>query len=192
MVTPYYNKPTQEGLYQHFAAIDAVVGIPILIYNIPARSVVDMSVETMARLYELRNIVGVKDATANMVRVSLQRALLGPDFVQLSGEDSTGLGFNAHGGVGCISVSANVAPRLCADFQAACLAGDYAGALALHDRLMPIHQGLFFETNPTPAKFALSLLGRMSDEVRLPLVPASESCKQVVRDALRAAGLTND
>ncbi|WP_349370197.1 4-hydroxy-tetrahydrodipicolinate synthase [Salinarimonas sp.] len=191
VVTPYYNKPTQEGLYQHFKAIDAAVGIPILIYNIPGRSVIDMSVETMARLYELPNIAGVKDATANMVRVSQQRAAMGPDFLQLSGEDSTALGFNAHGGHGCISVTANVAPRLCADFQAASLSGDAATALKLHDRLMPLHHALFVETNPTPAKFALSVLGRMSDAVRLPLVTASEPCKQQVRAAMRAAGLIN-
>ncbi|GGK30828.1 4-hydroxy-tetrahydrodipicolinate synthase [Salinarimonas ramus] len=191
VVTPYYNKPTQEGLYQHYKAIDAAVGIPILIYNIPGRSVIDMSVETMARLYELRNIAGVKDATASMVRVSQQRAVLGPDFVQLSGEDSTALGFNAHGGHGCISVTANVAPRLCAEFQAASLAGDMPTALKLHDRLFPLHQHLFVETNPTPAKFALSVLGRMSDEVRLPLVPASEAARELVRGAMRAAGLIN-
>ncbi|MGJ3264003.1 MAG: 4-hydroxy-tetrahydrodipicolinate synthase [Salinarimonas sp.] len=191
VVTPYYNKPTQEGLYQHFKAIDAAVGIPILIYNIPGRSVIDMSVETMARLYELPNIAGVKDATASMVRVSQQRAVLGPDFLQLSGEDSTALGFNAHGGHGCISVTANVAPRLCADFQAASLTGDAAGALALNDRLFPLHQALFVETNPTPAKFALAVLGRMSDEVRLPLVPASEAAREAVRHAMREAGLIN-
>ncbi|WP_372424916.1 4-hydroxy-tetrahydrodipicolinate synthase [Salinarimonas chemoclinalis] len=191
VVTPYYNKPTQEGLYQHFKAIDAAVGVPILIYNIPGRSVIDMSVETMARLYELPNIAGVKDATASMVRVSHQRAVLGPDFVQLSGEDSTALGFNAHGGHGCISVTANVAPRLCADFQEASLAGDMATALTLHDRLFPLHQALFVETNPTPAKFALSVLGRMSDEIRLPLVPASPAAREAVREAMRAAGLIN-
>ncbi|MGP9819979.1 4-hydroxy-tetrahydrodipicolinate synthase [Salinarimonas sp. NSM] len=191
VVTPYYNKPTQEGLYQHFKAIDAAVGIPILIYNIPGRSVIDMSVETMARLYELPNIAGVKDATASMVRVSQQRAVLGPDFVQLSGEDSTALGFNAHGGHGCISVTANVAPRLCADFQEASLVGDAATALKLHDRLFPLHQALFVETNPTPAKFALSVLGRMSDEVRLPLVPASPAAREAVRAGMRAAGLIN-
>lgn len=192
VVTPYYNKPTQEGLYQHYKAIDAAVGIPVLIYNIPGRSVIDMSVDTMARLYELPNIVGVKDATADMVRVSRQRAVLGPDFIQLSGEDSTALGFNAHGGQGCISVTANVAPRQAAQFQEACLSGDWAGALALHDRLMPLHQGLFVETNPTPAKYALSVLGRMSDEVRLPLVGASEACRETVRRAMRQAGLVND
>ena len=155
VVTPYYNKPTQEGLYQHFKAINDAIGIPIIIYNIPARSVIDMSVDTMKRLYELKNIAGVKDATANMVRVSQQRADLGPEFTQLSGEDATALGFMAHGGHGCISVTSNVAPRLCAEFQGACLRGDYAAALALQDKLMPLHQNLFIETNPSPAKYAL-------------------------------------
>ncbi len=139
IVTPYYNKPTQEGLYQHFKAINDAIGIPIIIYNIPARSVIDMSVDTMQRLFELKNIAGVKDATANVVRVSQQRAAMGPDFNQLSGEDATALGFMAHGGHGCISVTSNVAPRLCAEFQSACLKGDYAAALALQDKLLPLH-----------------------------------------------------
>ena len=191
IVTPYYNKPTQEGLYQHFKAIDDAVGIPIVIYNIPARSVIDMSVETMARLFELKNIVGVKDATANVARVSLQRQAMGPDFVQLSGEDATALGFMAHGGHGCISVTANVAPRLCSEMQEACLRGDYAAALKVQDRLMPLHAALFVETNPSPAKYALSVLGRMSEEVRLPMVPVSEGTRQVVRSAMTHAGLIN-
>ena len=161
VVTPYYNKPTQEGLYQHFKAINDAIGIPIIIYNIPGRSVVDMSVETMTRLFELKNIAGVKDATANMVRVSQQRAAMGADFNQLSGEDGTALGFMAHGGHGCISVTSNVAPRLCAEFQGACLRGDYATALKLQDKLMPLHNALFIETNPSPAKYALSLLGQV-------------------------------
>src|SRR6202040_229016 len=148
VVTPYYNKPTQEGLYQHFKAINDAIGIPIIIYNIPARSVVDMSVDTMKRLYELKNIAGVKDATANVVRVSQQRAALGAQFNQLSGEDATALGFMAHGGHGCISVTSNVAPRLCAEFQSACRRGDFVAALILHDKLMPLHQNLFIETNP--------------------------------------------
>ncbi len=148
VVTPYYNKPTQEGLYQHFKAINDAIGIPIIIYNIPPRSVIDMSVETMKRLYELKNIAGVKDATANMARVSQQRAAMGEDFNQLSGEDMTALGFMAHGGHGCISVTSNVAPRLCAEFQAACLKGDYASALKLQDKLTPLHINLFVETNP--------------------------------------------
>jgi 4-hydroxy-tetrahydrodipicolinate synthase len=191
IVTPYYNKPTQEGLYQHFKAINDAVGLPILIYNIPGRSVIDMSVDTMARLFELKNIVGVKDATANVARVSLQRQAMGPDFVQLSGEDATALGFMAHGGHGCISVTSNVAPRLCSEMQEACLAGDYGAALRVQDRLMPLHTALFVETNPAPAKFALSALGRMSDEVRLPMVPVSERTRATVRSALVHAGLVN-
>jgi 4-hydroxy-tetrahydrodipicolinate synthase len=191
VVTPYYNKPTQEGLYQHFKAINDQIGIPIIIYNIPGRSVIDMSVDTMKRLYELENIAGVKDATANMVRVSQQRAELGPEFTQLSGEDGTALGFMAHGGHGCISVTSNVAPRLCAEFQGACLRGDYAAALALQDKLMPLHQNLFIETNPSPAKYALSVLGKCADTVRLPMVTLSEKSRTAVRDAMVHAGLVN-
>jgi len=191
IVTPYYNKPTQEGLYQHFKAINDAIGIPIIIYNIPARSVIDMSVDTMKRLSELKNIAGVKDATANMVRVSQQREVVGEDFNQMSGEDGTALGFMAHGGHGCISVTSNVAPRLCSEFQTACLKGDYAGALKLQDKLMPLHQNLFVETNPAPAKYALSVLGRCDDTVRLPMVPLSEASKTKVRDAMRHAGLIN-
>jgi 4-hydroxy-tetrahydrodipicolinate synthase len=191
IVTPYYNKPTQEGLYQHFKAINDAIGIPIIIYNIPGRSVIDMSVETMARLYELKNIAGVKDATASMVRVSLQRQVMGPDFIQLSGEDATALGFMAHGGHGCISVTSNVAPALCAEMQNACLRGDYASALKVQDRLMPLHTNLFMETNPTPVKYAASVLGLMEDTVRLPLIPASEGAKQAVRSAMVHAGLIN-
>ena len=191
IVTPYYNKPTQEGLYQHFKAINDAIGLPILIYNIPGRSVIDMSVDTMARLFELKNIVGVKDATANVARVSLQRQAMGPDFLQLSGEDASALGFMAHGGHGCISVTSNVAPRLCSEMQEACLAGDYGAALRVQDRLMPLHTALFVETNPAPAKFALSALGRMSDEVRLPMVPVSERTRETVRSALVHAGLVN-
>jgi 4-hydroxy-tetrahydrodipicolinate synthase len=191
IVTPYYNKPTQEGLYRHFKAISGATGLPILIYNIPSRSVIDMSVDTMARLYELKNIVGVKDATANVARVSLQRQAMGPDFIQLSGEDATALGFMAHGGHGCISVTANVAPRLCAEMQEACLSGDYASALKVQDRLMPLHTSLFIETNPSPTKYALSVLGRMSDEVRLPMITVSDGTKQAVGAAMVHAGLIN-
>ena len=191
IVTPYYNKPTQEGMYQHFKAINDAIGIPIIIYNIPPRSVIDMSVDTMKRLFELKNIAGVKDATANMVRVSQQREVLGPDFNQRAGEDGTCLGFMAHGGHGCISVTSNVAPRLCAEFQAACLKGDYAAALKLQDKLMPLHQHLFVETNPSPAKYALSLLGKISDDVRLPMVTLSDKSKAIVRDAMVHAGLIN-
>src|SRR5918997_58129 len=191
IVTPYYNKPTQEGLYQHYKAINDAIGIPIIIYNIPGRSVIDMSVATMARLYELRNIVGVKDATANVARVSLQRQAMGPDFIQLSGEDATALGFMAHGGHGCISVTSNVAPALCSEMQEGCLKGDYGAALTVQDRLMPLHTALFVETNPAPAKYALSVLGRMSDEVRLPMVPVSEKTRETVRSAMTHAGLVN-
>jgi 4-hydroxy-tetrahydrodipicolinate synthase len=191
IVTPYYNKPTQEGLYQHFKAINDAIGIPIIIYNIPARSVIDMSVDTMTRLFELKNIAGVKDATANVLRVSQQRAAMGPDFNQLSGEDGTCIGFMAHGGHGCISVTANVAPRLCAEFQAACLKGDYNTALKLQDKLLPLHQNLFIETNPAPAKYALSVLDKCADTVRLPMVPLSEKSKTTVREAMVHAGLIN-
>ncbi|CUA89313.1 4-hydroxy-tetrahydrodipicolinate synthase [Chelatococcus sambhunathii] len=191
VVTPYYNKPTQEGLYQHFKAINDAVGIPILIYNIPGRSVIDMSVDTMKRLSELRNITGVKDATANVARVSLQREAMGPEFNQLSGEDATALGFMAHGGHGCISVTANVAPKLCSEFQEACLRGDYKAALAIQDRLMPLHTALFVETNPSPAKYGLSILGRMSEETRLPLVPVTEATRRQMRAAMVHAGLIN-
>jgi 4-hydroxy-tetrahydrodipicolinate synthase len=191
IVTPYYNKPTQEGMYQHFKAINDAIGIPIIIYNIPGRSVIDMSVDTMTRLFELKNISGVKDATANVLRVSQQRAAMGPDFNQLSGEDATCLGFMAHGGDGCISVTSNVAPRLCAEFQAACLKGDFAVALKIQDKLLPLHQHLFIETNPAPAKYALSLLGKCADTVRLPMVPLSDKSKTVVRDAMVHAGLIN-
>jgi 4-hydroxy-tetrahydrodipicolinate synthase len=191
VVTPYYNKPTQEGLYQHFKAVNDAIGIPIIIYNIPARSVIDMSVDTMMRLFELKNIAGVKDATANVVRVSQQRAAMGPEFNQLSGEDATALGFMAHGGHGCISVTSNVAPRLCAEFQASCLKGDYANALKLQDKLMPLHTALFVETNPSPAKYALSVLGKCAETVRLPMVTVNDKTRAAVRDAMVHAGLIN-
>jgi len=191
IVTPYYNKPTQEGLYQHYKAINDAIGIPIIIYNIPGRSIVDMSVETMARLFELKNIAGVKDATANMARVSQQRAAMGPDFNQLSGEDITALGFMVHGGHGCISVTSNVAPRLCAEFQAACLKGDFAAALKLQDKLTPLHINLFVETSPAPIKYAMSLIGKCANTVRLPMVPASEKAQTAVRQAMVHAGLIN-
>ena len=191
IVTPYYNKPTQEGLYQHYKAINDAIGIPIIIYNIPGRSIVDMSVETMARLFELKNVAGVKDATANMARVSQQRAAMGSDFNQLSGEDITALGFMAHGGHGCISVTSNVAPRLCAEFQAACLKGDFATALKLQDKLAPLHINLFVETSPAPIKFAMSLIGKCANTVRLPMVPASDKAQTAVRQAMVHAGLIN-
>jgi 4-hydroxy-tetrahydrodipicolinate synthase len=191
VVTPYYNKPTQEGLYQHFKAINDAIGIPIIIYNIPGRSVVDLSVETMQRLFELANIAGVKDATANVARVSQQRQALGPGFIQLSGEDATALGFMAHGGHGCISVTSNVAPRLCAEFQGACLRGDFRQALELHDKLMPLHTALFIETNPAPAKYALSMLGKCTETLRLPMVPVSAQTRASVRQAMVHAGIIN-
>jgi 4-hydroxy-tetrahydrodipicolinate synthase len=189
VVTPYYNKPTQEGLFQHYKAINDAINIPIIIYNIPARSIVDMSVQTMARCYELKNIVGVKDATANLARPSQTRAVLGPDFCQLSGEDATALGFMAHGGAGCISVASNVAPRLCAEFQNACLAGDFKKALALQDRLMPLHEVLFIETNPGPVKYAVSRLGFGTPDMRLPMVPVSEATRKAIDQVLQRLDL---
>jgi 4-hydroxy-tetrahydrodipicolinate synthase len=191
IVTPYYNKPTQEGLYQHFKAINDAIGIPIIIYNIPIRSVIDMSVDTMRRLFELENIAGVKDATANVVRVSQQRAAMGEGFNQLSGGDATVLGFMAHGGHGCISVTSNVAPRLCAEFHDACRKGDYRTALDYHDKLMPLHTALFIETNPSPVKYALSVLGKCTDTVRLPMVTLAAKTKTAVREAMVHAGLIN-
>src|ERR1700751_3569403 len=184
VVTPYYNKPTQEGMYQHFKAINDAIGIPIIIYNIPPRSVIDMSVDTMTRLFELKNIAGVKDATGNVVRASQQRAAMGPDFNQLSGEDATALGFMAHGGHGCISVTSNVAPRLCAEFQDACLRGDYRVALQLQDKLMPLHTAFFMETSPPRAKDALWVLGKCGDWVPLPMVRLAEKTKAGVREAM--------
>lgn len=189
VVTPYYNKPTQEGLYQHFKAINDAIGIPILIYNIPSRSVIDMTVATMARLFQLSNIVGLKDATASPVRLSQQRLAMGPEFNQLSGEDATALAFMAHGGHGCISVTSNLAPRLCAEFQNACLAGDFRRALELHDRLMPLHDALFVETSPGPVKYAASRLGLCKPGTRLPLAPISEPTKAIVDAALEKTGV---
>lgn len=193
VVTPYYNKPTQEGLYQHYKAINDAVDLPIIIYNIPGRSIVDMSVATMARLFELKNIVGVKDATANLQRVSQQRLACRrkgkAEFNQLSGEDATALGFMAHGGHGCISVASNVAPRLSAEFQNACLRGDFATALTLQDRLMPLHDVMFCETNPGPVKYAASRLGLCSAEMRLPMVPVTEPARKLIDAALEKVGL---
>jgi 4-hydroxy-tetrahydrodipicolinate synthase len=191
VVTPYYNKPTQEGMYQHFKAVNDAIGIPIIIYNIPPRSVVDMSVETMARLYELKHIAGVKDATANLARVSQQRHAMGADFIQLSGEDMTALAYMAAGGHGCISVVANVAPKLCADLMVAALKGDYAGALKLQDRLVPLHDAVFKEPGLAGAKHGLKLLGRIEEEVRLPLLPVTAPTGKVIRDAMVFAGLLN-
>ncbi|CAM5769027.1 4-hydroxy-tetrahydrodipicolinate synthase [Labrys miyagiensis] len=191
VVTPYYNKPTQEGLYQHFKAVNDAINIPIFIYNIPPRSVVDMSVETMKRLYELKNIVGVKDATGNLARVSQQRQLLGPDFIQLSGEDMTALAFNAAGGQGCISVVSNIAPGLCAQLQDATLRGDYAAALEIQDRLIPLHAATFLEPGLAGAKCGLAILGRVKEEVRLPLLPVTDGARNQIRQAMVHAGLVN-
>jgi 4-hydroxy-tetrahydrodipicolinate synthase len=189
VVTPYYNKPTQAGLIAHFTAMHDACTLPIIIYNIPPRSVIDMSPATMGELAKLPRIIGVKDATGKLERVSQQRITCGPAFVQLSGEDATALGFNAHGGVGCISVTANVAPKLCAEFQAATLRGDYRTALALQDRLMPLHEAIFIEPGLVGAKYALSVLGLCSDEVRLPLVGLTEGTKDRIKDAMRHADL---
>jgi 4-hydroxy-tetrahydrodipicolinate synthase len=189
IVTPYYNKPTQAGLIAHYTALHDCCTLPIIIYNIPGRSVVDMTPETMGTLARLPRIIGVKDATGKIERVSMQRASCGADFIQLSGEDATALGFNAHGGTGCISVTANVAPRLCAEFQAATLAGDYAKALEYQDRLMPLHEAIFIEPGLAGAKYGLSLLGRCSQEVRLPLVTLTDGTKARIKAAMQHAGL---
>ena len=192
IVTPYYNKPGQRGLYAHFKAIADAITIPIIIYNIPPRSIIDMSVDTMKSLFnDCSNIIGVKDATANLARASQQRQAMGPEFVQLSGEDPTALGFMAHGGQGCISVTANVAPRLCAQFQEACLAGDYSTALTYQDRLMPLHTALFLEPSPAPTKYALSRLGRIQEDCRLPITPVNDDTRTAVDAALKHAGLLN-
>ena len=191
VVTPYYNKPTQAGMIAHFRAVHDCCELPIIIYNIPGRSVVDMLPETMGELAKLPRIVGVKDATGDLARVPQQRITCGKDFIQLSGEDGTALGFNAHGGTGCISVTANVAPKLCAEFQAATLAGDYAKALELQDRLMPLHIAIFLEPGLAGAKYAMSRLGLCSDEVRLPLLSVSEATAAIIDDAMRHAGLMN-
>ena len=190
-VTGYYNKPTQEGQYRHFMAVADAADIPLILYNIPGRAVVGISVETMVRLSRHRNIIGVKDATADLMRPSRERIAIGPDWLLLSGEDGTALGYNAHGGSGCISVTANIAPRLCAEFQAACAAGDFAKAREYQDRLMPLHDSLFCETSPAPVKYAASLLGKSSEEVRLPLAEATEGARAQVKAAMQRAGLIN-
>ena len=193
VVTPYYNKPTQEGLYQHFKSINDNCSIPIIIYNIPPRSVVDMSVDTMARLFELKNIIGVKDATADLNRVDQQRKKMGPDFIQLSGEDGTALDFNLRGGVGCISVTANIAPKLCSEFQEASTSKNNSNLLAkaklINEKLMPLHKSLFIESNPSPVKYAASLLNLCSEDVRLPLVKITEETKKAVKSAMEHANL---
>lgn len=192
VVTPYYNKPNQRGLYAHFAAVAEAVKLPIIIYNIPPRSVIDMTPETMGRLvHDFSNIVGVKDATGKVERVSEQRITCGPDFIQLSGEDASALGFNAHGGMGAISVTANVAPRLCAEFQRLSLAGDREKAIDLQDRLMPLHKALFIEAGVSGAKYALSRLGKVANTVRSPLVPVEAETAARIDSALVHAGLIN-
>ena len=191
VVTPYYSKPTQEGLYQHFRAINDAIGIPILIYNIPPRSVIDMSVDTMKRLYELKNIVGVKDATNDVSRISRQRHAMGPEFIQLSGEDMTALACMAAGAHGCISVVANVAPALCAELMEYALKGDFAHALRLQDKLTPLHGAIFAEPGLCGAKYALSLIGQTRNEVRLPLIPVSAPTEALIRRAMVHAGVLN-
>ena len=193
VVTPYYNKPTQEGLYQHFKSINDNCSIPLIIYNIPPRSVVDMSVDTMARLFELKNIIGVKDATGDLDRVDQQKKKMGLDFIQLSGEDAIALEFNMRGGVGCISVTANIASKLCSEFQEASLSKNNSNLLAkakeINDKLMPLHKSLFIESSPSPVKYAASLLNLSSDEVRLPLVKITEETKKTVRSSMVHANL---
>jgi len=191
IVTPYYNKPTQEGLYRHYEAIATAVDIPIIIYNIPGRSIVDMSVETMVRLAELPNVVGVKDATADLARPLATRTAIGPDFCQLSGEDATIGAFLGQGGHGCISVTSNVAPRLCAEMHKAWQARDYDGFAKIRDRLMPLHTALFCESSPGPVKYAANLLGRCTPETRLPLAPIAEASRARVDAAMRSVGLLN-
>ncbi|OAN44062.1 4-hydroxy-tetrahydrodipicolinate synthase [Paramagnetospirillum marisnigri] len=189
VVAPYYNKPTQEGLFRHYEAIAKAVDIPIIVYNIPGRSVVDISIDTFQRLAALPTIVGVKDATGDLVRPLRARLALGPNFCQLSGEDATAIPFNAQGGVGCISVTSNVAPKLCAQMQNAWAAGDLKTCAALNEKLMPLHDALFCETSPAPVKYAASLLGKSTPDVRLPLVPASDNARKRVEAAMKAAGL---
>jgi 4-hydroxy-tetrahydrodipicolinate synthase len=192
IVTPYYNKPTQEGLYQHYKAINDKCGIPIIIYNIPSRSVIDMTVETMTRLFELKNIIGVKDATGNLDRVNQQKEKMGNDFIQLTGEDGNVLEFNKRGGVGCISVTANIAPKLCSDFQKFSFSknnNELKEAERINELLQPVHKSLFIESNPSPVKYAAKLLNLCSDDVRLPLVKVTNSTKEIIKEALQSAKL---
>lgn len=189
-VMPYYNKPTQEGLYLHIKAINDAVDLPIVLYNVPTRTICDLSVATMARLAKLKNVIGVKDATGNVARVTQQRLACGERFIQLSGDDGTALGFMVHGGVGCISVTSNVAPALCSQFHVACAAGDYVKARKIHEQLMPLHEALFIETSPAPVKYAVSRLGFGSEDVRLPLAAATENARKAVDAAMVSAGLT--
>ena len=192
IVTPYYNKPTQEGLYQHYKAINDNCGIPIIIYNIPSRSVIDMTVETMTRLFELKNIIGVKDATGNLDRVNQQKEKMGNDFIQLTGEDGNVLEFNKRGGVGCISVTANIAPKLCSDFQKFSFSknnNELKEAERINKLLQPVHKSLFIESNPSPVKYAAKLLNLCSDDVRLPLVKVTDSTKEAIKESLQSAKL---
>lgn len=189
VVAPYYNKPSQDGLVAHFAAINDAVDIPIVVYNVPGRTVTDISVETMGRLAKLSHVVGLKDASADLSRVTRHRAVCGERFIQLSGEDPSAIGFNAEGGKGCISVTANVAPKLCAQLQEATLRGDFESARSIDDKLAPLHKAMFCEPSPAPAKYACSLLGLCSEELRLPLVPCTERAKAQVREAMTHAGL---
>jgi len=191
VVTPYYNRPSQEGLYRHFAAINDAVDLPVLVYNVPSRTSVDISNDTLQRLSALPNVAGVKDATADLGRASLQRLTCGEGWVMLSGDDVSALAYMAGGGHGCISVTANVAPQLCAQFYNAALAGDFKTALALHERLIRLHLGLFLDASPSPTKFALAQLGLCSDEVRLPIAPCAEAAKPAILEAMRIAGLVN-
>jgi 4-hydroxy-tetrahydrodipicolinate synthase len=189
MVTGYYNRPSQEGIYRHYAAVDAAIDMPVLVYNVPGRAVVDVSNDTLERLAKLPNIIGIKDATADVARVSLQRLTCGEDWVLLSGDDPTALGYIAHGGHGCISVTANVAPAACASFFNACMAGDFATARSLQDRLIRLHKALFLDASPAPTKFALAHLGLCAEEARLPIAPCAEAVKPAILDAMRDAGL---
>lgn len=190
VVAPYYNRPSQDGLYQHYAAINDAVQIPVITYNVPGRTVVDISNETLERLAKLPNIVGIKDATGDLTRISIQRLTCGPEWVLLSGDDPTGLGYIAHGGVGCISVTSNVAPESVAAFYNAALARDWDTALYLQDRLIRLHKALFLDASPAPTKFAMARLGLCSDEVRLPISPCAEAVKPAILDAMREAGVT--
>lgn len=189
-VVPYYNKPNQEGLFQHFSAVAKAIGIPVILYSVPSRTVVDLAVDTIVRLREAHaNIIGVKDATGSLERASLQRSKLGRDFILLSGDDSTALGFNAHGGHGCISVTANVAPRLCSQMQELSLAGDFKAAREINDKLVYLHKDLFLEPSPAPVKYAANRLNLCANEMRLPLVPVSKSTQDAMDFAMRHAGL---
>lgn len=189
VVAPYYNRPSQEGLYAHFKAINDAVDIPIFVYNVPGRTVVDISVETMGRIAALANVIGMKDATGDMSRVARHRALCGGDFTLLAGDDGSALGFNANGGVGCISVTANVAPKLFAQMQEATRRGDYSAARGIDAKLAALHKALFVEPSPAPAKYACSLLGKCSEDVRLPIISCSDGAKTQIRAAMKAAGL---